>query len=171
MVRKYGTCIIPIHIENVWNNTIEFWLSNYGEILDQYISPNSNYRKLIVCHGTSVYFYGTLMGELYEITFGYQPVENITYINFNVKFANVGKVSRWKRPQFMLIGWSRMVGNPFVKLTWKKTQEFRRNYWILTDISNLPIPQTLERFCPVCGEEDAYNGQFCEKCGTSLLYH
>lgn len=168
MIHKFAYYSIYLHIDYVWNRTLEFWKNNEGEILNQFISADNLYRKLTVRHGTSVHRYVTLMGETYEIIFRYHPYENITYISVDVKFANFGKFSRWLRPQYVMRDWAQEMGIPPKKLTRKQNLSYLEKISERSNSFGQKSSGQPKYFCPICGHEHIYGINFCEKCGTNL---
>jgi len=123
MGHKFCHYVINSNIDEVWNGTLHFWQLNRGKILDQYISENQLYRKLIVRHGMTLGSFG----ETYKIILGYHPYENITFVAVEIKLM-FGTGLQWLKPVELMKRWSfEMRINP-MKLSRRKNQYFEENF-------------------------------------------
>ncbi len=169
MVRKYGYCMTKSHIDEIWNRTLTFWQEKKAKIRQEFISDTGLYRTLIVRKGMFMHMYATSYGETYEMTFGFDPSEELTYISVYAKFSVFGKGFVWLVPDKMMEEWANAMIIPPMKLKQKQNPKYMQKF---NEISNLSSHQAIDqigKFCPVCGKEHATHHKFCEACGTKLV--
>ncbi|TKJ21472.1 MAG: hypothetical protein CEE42_13860 [Promethearchaeota archaeon Loki_b31] len=167
-MKRYGYYAININLEDVWNRTLVFFENHKCKIIDQYISTNNLYRKLRIRHALSTHIYGTSMGEMYEMTFGYNPSDYTTYVSVSVKYSNFGKGIPSKVPKDMMKKWAYEMGITPMKLVKEIDYNFLAN---LDKIQEIPLHQIANLsnvFCAACGEINSKKGTFCVFCGTQL---
>ena len=167
-MKRYGYNAINLSLEDAWNRTLVFFENHKGKIIDQYISTNNLYRKIRIRHALSTHIYGTSMGEIYEMTFGYNPSDNTTYVSVSVKYSNFGKGIPSKVPKDMMKKWAYEMGITPMKLVKEIDYNFLAN---LDKIQEIPLHQIANLsnvFCAACGEVNSKNGTFCVSCGTQL---
>ena len=152
-MNRYGYYTINSSLEDVWNRTFEFFEKYKCKIKDQHLSPNRLYRKLIIRHSFSMHIYGTSSGETYEMTFGYNPSDDNTYVSVSVKYSNFGKGVPSKVPKDMMKEWAYEMG-----ITLNKIKELSQNQ--IVNLSNV--------FCAMCGEKNSKTAKFCVYCGSQL---
>lgn len=167
-MKRYGYYATNLSLEEAWNKTLIFFENHKGKIKDHYISTNNLYRKLTIHHGFSVHPYGTSMGEKYEMTFGYNPYDNTTYISVSVKYSNFGRGIPSKVPKDMMKEWAYEMGIVPVNLVKEFDYRFLAN---LDEIQEIPLGQIAylsKVFCAICGEENSKKNNYCVSCGTEL---
>jgi len=167
MGKRFGYYKIESHINIVWNKTLEFCQKHRGKIRGQFISSNTLYRELKVKHSGSMRPYGSSISETYEMTFGYHPTENITYISVKVKFITARGFSGMI-PQEIMEKWAYYIGTAPIKLTRKDNQAFLDKF---NEICNLTGRENTDRpinFCPICGNPNSLHINICIECGTEL---
>ncbi|MFX1499473.1 MAG: hypothetical protein ACFFDH_00760 [Promethearchaeota archaeon] len=167
-MNRYGYYTLNLPLEDAWNRTLVFFENHKCKIKDQYISTNELYRNLTMRHGTSMHIYGTSMGETYEITFGYNPSDNITYVSVSVKYSNFGKGIPSKVPKDMMKEWAYEMGIIPMKLVKEIDLNFLANLDKIQEISQDQVAHLSKVFCAICGEANSKNGTFCVSCGTKL---
>ncbi|MFX1376429.1 MAG: hypothetical protein ACFFA0_11490 [Promethearchaeota archaeon] len=167
-MKRYGYYSINIPLEVAWNKTLVFFESYKVKIKDQYISTNNLYRKLRIRRGVSIHIYGTSMGETYELTFGYNPSDNTTYVSVSVKYSNFGRGIPSKVPKDMMKKWAYEMGLTPMKLNKEIDYDFLAN---LDKIQKIPLHQITNLsnvFCDICGEANNKMDTFCSSCGNQL---
>jgi len=167
-MKRYGYYAINLSLEDAWNKTLVFFENHKGKIKDQYISTNNLYRKLRIRHGFSTHLYGTSSGETYELTFGYNPPDNITYVSVSVKYSNFGKGIPSKVPKDMMKEWAYKMGITPMKLVKEIDHKFLANLDKIQEFSQYQIAKLSTVFCAMCGEANSKKGQFCVSCGAPL---
>ena len=168
IMKRYGYYAINLPIEEAWNKTLKFFENQNGKIKDHYISTNNIYRKLRIRHGASMHIYGTSMGETYDMTFGYNPSDNITYVSVAAKYSNFGRGIPSKVPKNMMKKWAAEMDITPMKLIKEIDDNFLAN---LEKIQELPLHQIANLsnvFCATCGEANNKQNTFCVSCGTQL---
>lgn len=168
MGHRFGYYMMHSHINDVWNKTIGFWQSNHGKIHDQFISENSYYRELKVRHSMSVHLYGTSNGETYKMTFGYHPIENITYISIAIQFSYFGRGFPWMVPQNLMKKWSHEIGIEPVKLLKEKDHTFLEKFNEICNLTSQEIIGQSGNFCPICGNRNTVDTRLCIECGINI---
>jgi hypothetical protein len=165
---RYGSYAINLSLEDVWNKTLVFFEKHKSKIEDRYISSNNLYRKLRMRHGFSMHLYGSSIGETYELTFGYNPYNSITYVRVSVKYSNFGRGIPSKVPKDMMKKWAHELGIIPMKLV----KEIDYNFLdILDKIQAIPqhqIEHFSKVFCPMCGEVNSNKNDFCVFCGSRV---
>ncbi len=167
-MKRYGYYAINISLEDVWNRTLVFFENHKCKIKDQYTSTNNLFRKLRVHHGPSIRIYGSSSGETYEMTFGYNPSDNTTYVSISVKYSNFGKGIPSKIPKDIMKKWAYEMGITHMKLVKEIDYTFLANLDKIQEISLHQIANLQKVFCVACGEANSKKGTFCVSCGTQL---
>ena len=167
-MKRYGYYAININLEDVWNRTLALFEKHKGKIKDQYISTNNLYRKLRIRHALSTHVYGTSMGETYEMTFGYNPSDNITYVSISVKYSNLGKGFPSKVPKDMMKKWAYEMDITPVKLVKEIDYNFLADLDKIQEIPLHQIDNLSKVFCFACGEANSKKDSICVSCGTQL---
>lgn len=167
MGKRFGYYKIQSHVNDVWDNTLAFWQKNRGKIRDQFISANTLFRELKIRHPGSIHGYGANFGETYEMTFGFQPTENITYVSVKIKFT-MGRGFYWVIPQDVMKKWARKIGVDPIKLTRKQDQTFSEKFNEICNITGRENSGHSRNFCPICGNENILKIKFCIECGTQI---
>ncbi|MFX1365584.1 MAG: zinc-ribbon domain-containing protein [Promethearchaeota archaeon] len=167
-MKRYCYHALNLPLEDTWNRTLVFFRNHKGKIKDQYISTNKLYRKLTIRHGTSMHIYGTSMGETYEMTFGYNPSDGLTYVSISVKYSNFGKGIPSKVPKDMMKEWAYEMGITPMKLVKEIDYTFLANLDKIQEISRHQIAHLSKVLCVHCGEANSRNDTYCVYCGTKL---
>ena len=163
MGHKFGYYSILLPLDEVWNRTLTFWRNNGGKIKDQQFASNNFFRTLVIQRGLSV----TSYGETYQMNFGYNPKDSMTYVSVEVSLT-FGYGMAWLKPQGIMKKWALEIGTAPMKLVRTVDKKF---YEILNDIQNTSIqPQinSSNKYCPNCGNENKISDNFCKQCGTKL---
>ncbi|MFX1552574.1 MAG: zinc-ribbon domain-containing protein [Promethearchaeota archaeon] len=164
MGHKFGYYSIPLPLDEVWNRTLTFWTNNRGKIKDQQFENNNFFRTLAIQRGISA----TSYGETYQMNFGYNPKESITYVSVEISLS-LGYGMAWLKPQGIMKKWALEIGTSPMKLVRSADKKF---YEILNDIKNSSIqPQvsSLKKYCHNCGYENQISDNYCKQCGTKLI--
>ncbi|MHA1457237.1 MAG: hypothetical protein ACTSR5_14880 [Promethearchaeota archaeon] len=151
-MKRYGYCSINISLEDAWNRTLVFFENHRGKIKDQYISTNNLYRKL----------------ETYEMTFGYNPSDDTTYISVSAKYSHFGKGIPSKVPKDMIKKWAYEMGITPMKLVKEIDYNFLANLDKIQEIPLHQIANLSKLFCAACGEANSIKSTICVSCGTQL---
>jgi hypothetical protein len=109
----------------------------------------------------------TSNGETYQINFGFNLKDFMTYISVEVRLA-FGYGIQWAKPQKIMKRWAHMIGIPPMKLVRNIDNRF---YEILSEIRTISAQhQTIlpKNYCPNCGIENKISDKFCHQCGTKL---
>ena len=167
-MKRYGYYAINLSLEDVWNRTLVFFENYKGNIIDQYISTNNLYRKLRIRHGFSMHIYGTSSGEMYEMTFGYNPSDNTTYVSVSVKYSNFGKGVPSKVPKDMMEKWAYEMGITPMKLVKEIDYNFLADLDKIQEIPLHQIDNLSKVFCFACGKANSKMDTICVSCGTQL---
>jgi len=80
MKYKYCYYTIPLPLLEIWNKTLTFWQEYRGKVMDQQTSDNNIYRTLEIHHKPTA----TSFGEVYQITFGFNPKDSMTYVSVEI---------------------------------------------------------------------------------------
>jgi ribosomal protein S27AE len=167
-MKRYGYYAINLSLEDVWNKSLVFFENHKSKIEDQYLSSNNLYRKLRIRHGFSVHLYGTSVGETYELTFGYNPSDNNTYVSVSVKYSNFGRGIPSKVPKDMIKRWTYEMGITPIKLVKEIDYHFLANLDKIQEIPQHQIENLSNVFCPMCGEANNKKRTYCVSCGNRL---
>ena len=167
-MKRYGYYAINLSLEDVWNRTLVFFENYKGNIIDQYISTNNLYRKLRIRHDFSMHIYGTSWGETYEMTFGYNPSDNTTYVSVSVKYSNFGKGVPSKVPKDMMEKWAYEMGITPMKLVKEIDYNFLADLDKIQEIPLHQIDNLSKVFCFACGKANSKMDTICVSCGTQL---
>ncbi len=108
------------------------------------------------------------MGEMYEMTFGYNPSDNTTYVSVSVKYSNFGKCIPSKVPKNMIKKWAYEMGITPMTLVKEIDYNFLANLDKIQEIPLHQIANLSKVFCAACGEVNSKKGTFCVSCGTQL---
>jgi hypothetical protein len=111
----------------------------------------------------------TSNGEIYQINFGYNPKDSMTYVSVEVSLA-FGYGVQWRKPQKIMKRWAHMMGTPPMNLVRNIDNRF---YEILNEIRNesrQPQIDSSKKYCPNCGKENKISDKFCIQCGSSLVF-
>ncbi len=154
-MKRYGYYAINLSLEDVWNRTLVLFENYKGKIKDQYISTNNLYRKLRIRHGFSMHIYGTSSGETYEMTFGYNPSDNTTYVSVSVKYSHFGRGIPSKVPKDMMKKWAYEMGITPMKLVKEIDYNFLANLDKIQEIPLHQIDNLSKVFCFACGEANS----------------
>jgi len=119
---KFGYYVIKSDINEVWHGTLNFWKSNRGKIVDQFISDNHLFRKLKIRHGLTL----TSYGEAYNMLFGYYPSVNITFVAVDIKLV-FGTGLIWLKAVEMMKKWAFEMRIEPVKLMRRSNLGFEKN--------------------------------------------
>ncbi len=109
----------------------------------------------------------TSNGELYQMNFGYNPKDSMTYVSVEVSLS-FGYGMQWRKPQGIMKRWANKIGTPPMSLVRTVDDRF---YEILTEIRNIsgqPQIESPKIYCPNCGKDNKASDKFCTQCGTSL---
>jgi hypothetical protein len=109
----------------------------------------------------------TSNGETYQMNFGYNPKDSMTYVNVEVSLS-FGYGMQWRKPQRIMKRWANRIGTLPMNLVRTVDNNF---YNILTEIKNIssqPQNESPKKYCPDCGKENKISDKFCVRCGTSL---
>jgi len=167
-MKRYGYNAINLSLEDAWNRTLAFFKKHKSKIIDQYISTNNLYRKLRIRHASSMRIYGSSMGETYEMTFGYNPSDNTTYVSVSVKSSNFGKGIPSKIPKDMMKKWANEMGITPMKLVKETDYNFLANLDKIQEIPLHQIANLSKVFCFACGEANSKKSTICVSCRTQL---
>lgn len=164
MGHKFGYYTMSLPLNDVWNRTLAFWEDNGGKIKDQQFTGNEFFRTMEVKRGFSM----TSNGETYQMNFGFNPKDSMTYVSIEVSLS-FGYTVQWLKPQGMMKKWALEVGTPPMKLVRDIDKNF---YEILTDIKNTSSQHqnnSVKKYCHSCGNENSGSDNFCKQCGTKLI--
>ncbi len=90
MGHKFGYYSINLPLDEVWNRTLGFWENKRGKIKDQKIMSNNLFCSLEIRRGFSM----TSNGEKYQMNFGFNLQDNMTYVSVEVSLA-FGNGMQW----------------------------------------------------------------------------
>ena len=108
------------------------------------------------------------MGETYEMTFGYNPSDNTTYVSVSANYSNFGKGIPSKVPKDMMKEWAYEMDITPMKLVKEIDHNFLANLDKIQEISEHQIANLSKVFCVHCGEANNKKSTFCVSCGTQL---
>jgi len=106
-------------------------------------------------------------GETYQMNFGYNPKDSMTYVSVEVSLS-FGYGMQWLKPQKIMKRWAHKIGTPPMNLVRNVDNGF---YEILTEIRNKSVSPQIDsskKYCPNCGKENKISDKFCTQCGTNF---
>ena len=168
MPREYAYYLIQSSLNEIWAKTLSFWKEIKGKVKEQSISPNGCTRFMKISTGTRMRIYAFSFGESYEMHFGYDSAQKLTYITIEIDYSIFGgRGFIWKMPRETIDEWAHTMGVTPNKMEGKQSKAF---FEIQTKIDQFgdSSENPEEKYCQYCGVKNTLLETYCIQCGSKI---